>query len=202
MSGPDQRFPDERRGDTSPGDDVFDDPVVLEGVRRREREALGRFFDAAFPYVYGLAFRLSGDHAVAQDVAQEVFLKVYRSADRLDPSRHPKPWLTTIAYNAYRDLLRRSAARREDPLESAGGTAHSATEAPDAALERKETVEAVQRAILSLDESLRWIVILRDYSGMPHEEIAQVLGLSHDAVRKRYSRALQKLREILSRERR
>jgi len=185
-------------GRTSGASEAWDDRDLLEGVRRRESDALAKFFEMAFPYVYSLAWRLTGNREAAEDVAQEVFLKVHRAADRLDPDRNPRPWLTTITYNAVRDAARRSAARPEDATDASEiGERTAAAETPDQVLEDREQVKILERALAELDEGLRTIVLLRDFSGLSHEEIAGIVGASHDAVRKRYSRALARLREII-----
>src|SRR5262249_28767345 len=72
------------------------DPALLERVRARDPEALGQFYDRYLDLVFGLASRLLGDRTLAEDATSEVFLKVHRAADRLDPTRDPAPWLATI----------------------------------------------------------------------------------------------------------
>jgi RNA polymerase sigma-70 factor (ECF subfamily) len=185
-------------GDAGARVDTWADPGLLEGVRRRDASALEQFFEAVFPYVYNLAFRLTGHREAAEDVAQEVFLKVYRAAERIDTERNPRPWLTTITYNAVRDAARRTSARPEDATDPAiigdrlaGGTT------PDDELRRGEATRAIERALLALDENHRAVVILHEYCGVSHADIAGMMGASHDAVRKRYSRALGQMREFI-----
>lgn len=171
---------------------------VLERVRRRDPEALGVFFDATFDRVYGLVRRLVGDPTVAEDVTQDVFLKVHRAADRLDPTRDPVPWLMAIAHNTCRDLWRsgayrmgRRAAPIEDPAGHDRGPAASSDPESDAlAAERQRRVQA---AVMELPESLRATVLMHDYEGLGHEEVAAALGIHYAAARKRYSRALAAL---------
>lgn len=171
---------------------------VLEGVTRRDPDALARFFDAAFPYVYNLALRLTGDQHAAEDVAQEVFLKVHRAADRLDPARHPRPWITTITYNAVRDVARRRSTRPETPIDAADiGERSPAAGNPEDDLVRREREQLLDRALGELDTESRAVVILHDFGGHSHEEIAGIIDASHAAVRKRYSRALQRMAEII-----
>jgi len=173
-------------------------PEVLEGVRRRDPQALTAFFDVAFPYVYSLAFRLMGQRELAEDVTQEVFVKVHRAADRLQVDRHPKPWLTTITYNACRDAARRSSARPESLEDSAViGERDGTSSTPEDVLLRKEREQLTERALLALDEESRAIIILHVYCGNPHEAVAEIMGLGHAAVRKRYSRAIQRMAEII-----
>ncbi len=79
---------------------------TLEAVCRREPDALAVLFEHCFDAVYSLAYRLTGERTVAEDVSQEVFLKVHKAAAQLDPSRDPGPWLTAITYNACREHWR------------------------------------------------------------------------------------------------
>ena len=82
----------------------------LEGVRRREPEALGRFFDRYFDRIHGLAYRLLGDRPAAEDVAQEVFLKVHRACDRLDPERSLRAFAAALVLLAIYTASRAVAA--------------------------------------------------------------------------------------------
>jgi RNA polymerase sigma-70 factor (ECF subfamily) len=171
---------------------------VLVGVSQRDPDALARFFDAAFPYVYNLALRLTGNQHTAEDVTQEVFLKIHRAADRLDPERHPRPWVTTITYNAVRDVARRRSTRPEDAVDSSEiAERGSVPGTPEDELIRREREQLLERALGELDEESRTVVILHDFGGHSHEEIAGIVDASHAAVRKRYSRALQRMAEII-----
>lgn len=179
---------------------------ILMGVRAREPQALAAFFEAYFDRVFGLVYRLLGNRAAAEDVTQEVFYKVHRAAHRLDPERDPMPWLAAIAHNACRDhwrsgayrLSRRSASIEEQPAVHGMLAAPSDPEREALATERERLVQA---AISELPEALRVPVVLHDYQGLSHEEVAKILGIRHDAARKRYSRALtalgKRLRETL-----
>lgn len=176
---------------------------MLQAVRRRDPEALGEFFELYFDRLYNVAFRLVGDHTRAEDVLQEVFLKVHRAADQLDPERDPGPWLATLTRNACREVWRR-AGRRVDrkarSLDNGSGireTLSAGGEDPEDRTLRSERDRAVVKALMKLPGALREVVVLRDYHGMAHEEIADVVGARSATVRKRYSRALAELREHL-----
>jgi RNA polymerase sigma-70 factor (ECF subfamily) len=170
------------------------DVELLRGVQRRDRESLGRFFDLVFPFVYSFAYRMTGERASAEDVTQEVFLKVHRAADRIDTGRSPYPWLAAITTNTCRDEVRRVVRRAERPLDEGVSTHADTGPTPDEHLARKERAHLLQQALLSLDETQRSVILLRDYSGCSHEEIAKIVGATPAAVRKRYSRALDALR--------
>jgi RNA polymerase sigma-70 factor, ECF subfamily len=175
----------------------------LERVRARDPEALGAFYERYVDRVYGLAHRLVGDRAQAEDITQEVFLKVHRAADRLDPERDPLPWLMTIAHNACRDLWRSSAwklGRRAASLDGDSPLAATLTrrrDEPERDLIAAERERLVQDALLRLPDPLRVAIVMHDYQGLGHEEIAAVTGIGHAAARKRYSRALSALANLL-----
>jgi RNA polymerase sigma factor (sigma-70 family) len=175
---------------------------VLRRVREREPAALAEFFEAYFDRVYALVHRLLGDPTRAEDAAAEVFLKIHRAADRIDPERDPMPWLATIATNVCRDLwrsgadrMRRAAVPVDDPAVRERLT--SGANEPERDLLAAERERAVRDAVLALPEDLRDSVLLFDYAGLPHEEIATALGITHEAARKRHSRALAALGRAL-----
>ena len=174
----------------------------LERVRAGEPEALGAFFERYFDHVFGLVYRLLGERSLAEDVTQEVFLKVHRAVHRLDVTRDPAPWLTAIAYNACRDLWRSSnyrVGRRSATLDDPAIGVQLASRAadPERQLLAAERERLVQEAISRLPEPLRTAVVLYDYQGLSHQEVARLTGINHAAARKRYSRALASLGSML-----
>jgi RNA polymerase sigma-70 factor (ECF subfamily) len=187
------RSASERRGPAPP------DRSALEAVRAREPAALTAFFERYAAHVYALVYRLIGAREEAEDVTQEVFFKVQRAAHRLDPDRDPLPWLTAIAYNACRDLWRSGThrlERRSDSLEDDAGLADrlaGPAADPEAELIRSERERQVQDALLRLPDEMRSTIVLHDYEGLSHQEIASLTGIGHAAARKRYSRAIAAL---------
>jgi len=179
---------------------------VLDGARRGDPAALGELFEACFDDIYGLAVRMLGNPTQAEDVVQEVFLRLHRSAATLDPSRDPRPWLRTLTANLCRDHWRSFGAkvtRKSVPVDGdpddEGPTVQltNGGPTPEAQTVKNQQAANVQTAIDELPEQLRVIVVLRDYEGLPHEEIAEIVGASPAAVRKRYSRALSALGGLL-----
>ena len=176
---------------------------TLEAVCRREPEALAALFEHCFDQVYSLAYRLTGEKAAAEDISQEVFLKVHKAAAQLDPLRDPGPWLLAITYNACREHWRSRGHRLFNRARSLDGETKqrdalaNGNRDPERAAEAGEREELVMRALMKLPERMRAIVVLHDYEGMSHEEIARVTKTGHAAVRKSYSRALARLRDEL-----
>ena len=176
---------------------------TLEGVRRRENAALTTFFELYFDLVYGVAFRLTGEVAAAEDITQDVFARVQASAHTLDASRDPAPWLVGIATNAFRDRWRSVADRIRRASVSIDGetglrdTLAGSAPTPEQVYIGREREVRVQRALARLPEGLREVVVLHAYLGWGHDRIAESLGASHAAIRKRYSRGLAALATML-----
>lgn len=179
------------------------EPAVLEGVRSRDPQALAAFFERYVDQIHGLLYRLLGDRTLAEDMTQEVFLKVHRAAHLLDTSRDPGPWLMTIAHNACRDLWRSNAwkhGRRAAPLDAGSplaSTLSRGTNDPERDLLAGERQRLVQEALMRIPEPLRVAIVLHDYQGLPHDRIAEMTGINHAAARKRYSRGLAALARLL-----
>lgn len=176
---------------------------MLSAVRRRDRAALAEFFELYFDRLYNVAYRLLGEHTRAEDVMQEVFLKIHRAAHQLDPDRDPGPWLATLTRNACRERWRREGRRvdrRARALDNGSGileTLPAGGNGPEDETLRSERSRLIGNAMMRLPGSLREVVVLRDFHGLAHEEIASVVGARGVTVRKRYSRALAELRRYL-----
>ena len=187
----------------STGEDGGFSMETLKRVCDRDQAALGEFFDFYFDALFGLAYRLTGDRVSAEDLIQDVFLRAYKAIDRLDPERDPAPWLITITYNSFRDRWRSAEGKRDRSSTSFEDAPHlhetlpSSSKSPEQSAINSEREELVQEAITALPVDLRAIVVMHDYLGLDHNKIATILVITHGAVRKRYSRALQKMADSL-----
>ena len=179
---------------------------VLKRLPRRDPEALSTFFDAWFERVYAFVHRMVPDEHLAEDLTQDVFLLIHRSIGSYDPRRDIRPWVYTIATNRVRDHWR-SRRHRDTQSEASIERGRAAdvvpasrsSERPEADLERAELQALVQQAVEALPEGMRVTVALRALGGLSFEEIGKIVDRSEVAVRKRYSRALDQLRESLDR---
>jgi len=144
--------------------------------------------------------RCCGDASTANDLAQEVFVRVYKKRHSYDPGRSFSTWIYTIATNLVRNharwqkrhpviLLDPESLGQVSPLDDGPG--------PDEALVDQERAAAVRKAIHSLPPELREPLMLSTYEHLPHVQIATILGLSEKAVEMRLYRARQALRESL-----
>jgi len=163
---------------------------LLQRLAAGERDALGELFDLHAGLVHGLALRVLRDPAEAEDVVQEVFVQVWRQADRFDPSRgRPEAWLCTIARTRALDRLRRRSSRREDPAEAAPGLV--ATPAPALGI-------AVRDALATLPFEQRQPLELAYYEGLSQTEISERLGAPLGTIKTRMRTGLLRLRERLA----
>jgi RNA polymerase sigma-70 factor (ECF subfamily) len=147
--------------------------------------------------VYGVAFRIVRRHDVADDVAQETFLRAYQSLASFDLGRPFGPWIGKIAANLAINHVR-SPRFREEPLPEA----HAETPAPDASPLRgvleDESRATLEAALGGLPAEQRAVFVLRVMDDLSYREIAQSLGISMGTVMSRLSRAREKLREALA----
>lgn len=151
--------------------------------------------------VIGTLVRMLGS-ADAEDIAQQVFLNVWRSAGRWRPRAKVTTWIMTItkrlAFNESRRRRRARILRQSEEEEGAPEGVADPSLSPDKNIEREELHRAVENAMALLSEKERWAVILRKHEGMPYEEIASVMGSSVSSVKSLLFRARNTLREKLS----
>jgi len=160
------------------------------------------------PRVHGLVFRFLRDASMVEDLTQEVFLRIYRTADRYVPKARFSTWLYRIVANLSFNVLRSRKHARTMRLEiSDGGDGETffadvtdqKTEAPDAGLNRAELRAHLNEAIEKLPENQKVAIILNKYEQKSYEEISEVLDCTTMAVKSLLSRARQNLRETLRR---
>lgn len=191
------------------------DILRMRRVREGDQEAFAELVECHQARVIGTVARMLGPDsaAEAEDIAQGVFLRVWKSAARYEPTAKFTTWLYTITRNLVFNELRRRRSRpvtsydapHGDALESSGspatpsGLPDPTAAAPDATLLEAELQAAIAAAMDSLPETQRLALILRRYEELPYEEIARVLDLTVPAVKSLLFRARTELREKLSR---
>jgi RNA polymerase sigma-70 factor (ECF subfamily) len=150
----------------------------------------------------------TGDHSTAEDLAQEVFLRVYRARDGYQPTAKFSTWIHTIANNVASDLRQRAYRRLERGVpmnvsasQSGIGLEQLAIAAsgqrPARQADRGELQDIVQRAIAGLGDNQRMAVLLAKFEECSYDEIAAAMGLSVAAVKSLLHRAREQLRQTL-----
>jgi RNA polymerase sigma factor (sigma-70 family) len=150
----------------------------------------------------GLIARMTGDRALAEDLAQDAFVKAFRNLTAFDTTRRLSSWLFRIAHNTALDALRR---RRPQPvpLESAGGEPFEAADVPAAPqapdpVERAALGRALTSALQRLRPQYRGAIALRYEEGLSFEEIGQILGVPEVTARTYVHRARKELARALA----
>jgi len=161
--------------------------------------------------IYNICFRFAGSAADAQDLTQEVFVKMYRTLNTYDAGRGAfVTWVTAMTRNLLVDHFRRT--KQERLTDSLDGTPserddamplseqiHDSRPTPDARAETQQLGEAVHRALGRLSPDLREAVILRDLQDMDYKEIATVLKVPEGTVKSRINRGRAELARLLQR---
>jgi len=153
--------------------------------------------------VIGTVARMLNNHEDAHDIAQQVFVRVWRSAERYERSAKFTTWLYTIMKNLVFNEMRRRGRKREVSMEAREEEQHIEIPAsdrhnPDTVVQQSELESAIDRAIQSLPEKQRLAVLLRRHEDAPYEQICEVLGMSLPAVKSLLFRARNDLKEKLT----
>lgn len=155
-----------------------------------------------------LFIHFTGDHAIAEDLTQEVFLRIYRARINYKPTAKFTTWVHTIAHNAARDLQQRAYRRRERGVPANASMSSSAIGLEQIAIaasgilpsriaDRTELQSTVQQALLTLNERQRMAILLAKFEHSSYEEIATAMGITVPAVKSLLFRARDQLREAL-----
>jgi RNA polymerase sigma-70 factor, ECF subfamily len=161
--------------------------------------------------IYNICYRFAGSSDDAQDLTQEVFIKMYRTLNSYDLGRGAfMTWVTTVTRNLLVDHFRKSKQdRMTDSLDTVASEHEDAmplseqipdkAAPPDSGVQSRETREAVHRALQKLSPELREAVILRDLQDMDYREIAGVLRVPEGTVKSRINRGRAELARLLQR---
>lgn len=185
---------------------MTDEQELIAGLARGDRAAFRELVETHKKKVYFLARDMVGNPVDAEDVSQEVFLKVFRSFDTFNREAKLGSWLYRITYNACIDHLRKRAATpepMEDATLEAGFRDHpqlsGSPASPDPALaaERAQLRERIERALESVSPQEKAVFLLRHHEDLALGDIAEALGLSVGSVKSYLFRAVRKLRKEL-----
>ncbi len=181
------------------------DEVLMEHVVRGSEAAFATLVDRYKGRVINVVCRFINDRDRAQEIAQEVFLRVFIHRERYRPSGKFSTWIYTIAVNLAKNEIRRRVRARgivslDALLEAAGDSSKFVADngpRPDRRLRQREIEEWVEKGLSELPEKYREVIILRDFQQLSYEEIEQVLGIPGGTVRSRINRARASLQERL-----
>lgn len=184
---------------------------LVERLKRRDEAAFNELITLYQGRIFRLVFRMLGDRAEAEDLAQEVFITVFKSIDGFRGDSKFSTWLYRVATNHSKNrikyLQRRAHGKKKEFDEIAENDAVlSATMNPNAPMDRPDhLVEAYQKeeilkaAIAALDEDHRALIVLRDIENLTYDQIQDITGLAEGTVKSRLHRARQTLRDKVKR---
>ena len=208
--------PKRRRADWAvPGSFFLDEAQVIASlVRRCVAGDAGAWEEIVHRFnrrIYNICYRFTGSPDNAEDLTQEVFIKMYRTLDSYDQAKGAfMTWVTTLTRNLLVDHFRKTKQdRMTDALEASVGSDEDSPTvgeqiadrgpSPDAQLNKREAKEMVHQALQKLSPELREAVILRDLQDMDYREIAQALKVPEGTVKSRINRGRTELARLLSR---
>ncbi|MBK8031393.1 MAG: RNA polymerase sigma factor [Anaerolineae bacterium] len=173
------------------------DAHLIEQLRTNDLDALGALFDRYYTQVYRTAAAITRDNAVAEDIAQDCFLKLHQYAHRIDVSLPLAPWLYRVTVNlSYTWISRRQ--KRKISLEALVDHLMSPPwTAPDQQAEHNETQNQVRHAISELHFNQRVVIVLHYLCSLSLEEIAEMLDCPVGTVKSRLYYARENLRRRL-----
>ena len=171
--------------------------ALVRRAKAGDREAFETLVREHERRVLRTALRLLGRLDLAQDAAQEVFLRMHRFLGQFDDERALGPWLYRMVVNTCHDLRRRRGLPEMLPLDDVAEPAATRGGAAeiDARLDQERRRELVARALQRLPEKERAAVVLRDIEGIPTREVARILGSSEETVRSQVCTARVKLKK-------
>jgi RNA polymerase sigma-70 factor (ECF subfamily) len=188
---------DQNRKNTEPASSARADLLLewLERCRTGDTLAMSAIYDHFKSSLYGLAFRYTRNHAVAEDLLQDIFVKVFSNIHTLDNDNTFVGWLYRIAVNTCLSYLRthKRIYRKEVPLDDVEAyITHKSTHKPEDMMNK--TLDA---AIQRLSPRLKSVFMLHDIQGFKHEEVAQIMECSVGTSKSQLFKARMKIREYL-----
>lgn len=150
------------------------------------------------PTIYQIAYRLTGDDEEARDLAQDVFVRVYRNLDKYEPGTFTG-WLYRVTKNLFLDRVRRRGRLRMEPLPDEDWRQPvDVSPSPADRVEQGLLRGDIERAIVTLPPTFRTAVVLCDVQGLTYDEISEATGWPLGTVRSRIHRGRKLLREALT----
>jgi RNA polymerase sigma-70 factor, ECF subfamily len=176
------------------------DSDLVTRIVNREIEAFEAFYDRHSTPAYSLAMRVTGRQPAAEEVTQDAFVTLWRSARRYDSSRGtPKNWLLSIVHNRGIDWLRREVRHdRNVAFDEVLAERLEAPERTDDEVAAREDTRQTRHLITGLPREQRQVIELAYFKGLSHVEIAAKVGIPLGTVKGRQRLALTKLRRELS----
>ena len=185
--------------------------AFIERLRGRDERAFNELVELYGERVYRLVYRMLGRREEAEDMAQEVFVQVFKAVDQFRGDAQLGTWIYRIAVNTCKNrkgyLARRPSesqpaldnAEERSGLGDARGLTAGELERPDHLVEGYQVETIVKESIATMDPEFREVLVLRDVEALSYEEITQITGLAEGTVKSRLHRARSALRQAVER---
>lgn len=179
-------------------DEVFSDDQLIERALAGERRSFDHLYKRYEAKIYNFLYRLLGRREKAEEVMQDAFVQVFRNLNRYVPGKSAAPWIYRIAHNAALNYFRAEKKHRRDvsleleeskEQQSLQNVLSSASESPEVRVREEEFQKALQRAIDSLPEKYKIVLILHDIEQKSYEEIQEILRIPYQTVATHLARA-------------
>lgn len=181
--------------------DDMDEAVLIKQIQNGDDTAYSHLVEIWHSKIYRFAYRFFADEADARDITQKTFIKTYQNVARLKDPEKFSSWIYRIANNLCLDELKRAGRRKSTSLEayieqSPGLEAEA--DLPDADLQTKELGQILQKALLTLPDEQRTVIILKEYEGLKFREISDILEVPESTVKSRLYYGLKSTRRVLT----
>src|SRR5215211_6508357 len=170
---------------------------LVHRAKNGERDAFSELVCIHAQGVTNVIYRMCGDVHIAEDAAQETFVQAWLHLSTYRPQTSLRNWLYRIAVNAATDILRKEKRILPNALEDL--QLSDPLPGPEATFSQEERTTVIQKAILSLPDACRSVLVLREYEGLSYQEIADTLSIPPGTVMSRLNYARKLLRDKLER---
>lgn len=184
--------------------------VLIEKSKKGDGEAFGELISSYQKKVLNLAYRMLGSVSDAEDAAQEIFIKAFRSLYSFNERSAFSTWLYKVATNVCLDILRKRKRQNGGAMVSINRYNADDDEyelpigdgapSPHEEAQKKEAMRALKSALDLLSEEQRAVIVMRDINGLSYEEIADIAGCSLGTVKSRINRSRLALRKLLEKD--
>ncbi|HEU0296219.1 MAG TPA: sigma-70 family RNA polymerase sigma factor [Anaerolineales bacterium] len=171
------------------------DAELVSRAQSGDRNAFNELVRNHARGVMNVVYRMCGDALIAEDAAQETFIRAWQNLSSYRPQTPLRSWLYRIAFNAGMDMLRKEKRILPNDIEEM--QLADERPGPEFLVSQRERTVLVQQAVLSLPDASRAVVVLREYEGMSYHEIAEALDIPIGTVMSRLNYARKALKEKL-----
>jgi len=175
---------------------IPDDAELMSLIAVKDANAFSKLTDIYMKDVFRFSFSIVKDKSLAEDITQEVFIKVWKGADSWQPTGKVKSWLFKIAHNLAIDEIRKT--KNHENIDEVDGEFESYQTLPDEIIHKKFLKDTITDALLSLPERQRTAIMLSYYSELSNKEGAEIMNVSVDAYESLLARGKKSLKSVLN----